>query len=64
MAICGQGGEPAGEASQFKPKNGLRKLKNYVADPGAEFWEQFPVNKSLAREALIDYAKLRKLAEM
>ena len=48
----------------FKPKNDLQKLANYETDPGAAFWERFPVNRERKKTALIDHQKLRRLADM
>jgi len=52
---------PAGPpAKVFKPKVPLPTLESYEGDPGAEFWEQFPVNKKPGK-SLISAVKLRGL---
>ena len=47
---------------RFTPKNDLPILLDYVANPGPDFWEKFPVNLQCETKSLIDADKLLRLA--
>jgi hypothetical protein len=54
---------PQSQGKLFVGKNGIRKLDRYDRDPGADFWADFPVNRSMEGKSVICVKKLAALGE-